>query len=248
MDKIIVGAVEGYFSDEPPPMRPPLPPATPPAPMVGSINTQQADALVYLGLVLSIALPVSMVVRAAEERVEGAPLEYALVPAWLLLAYAFSAAAFGTLFTDMTASSLSATHFGLAALASLCALRHSQRVCESPRRPCSALMLALAIAYGVVFAFRISMRLDRCEQTLLVLSLFAGAPAYRVYARHRAEPSVDARVKSARRRQHALMLVILALVTAQPWLGVCTPVRKWAETAQLVSELTVLALATDGLW
>ena len=64
-------------------------------------------------------------------------------------------------------------------------------------------MLALSIAYGVIFAFRMSMRLDRCQQTLLVLSLFAGAPAYRVYARHRAEPSVDAHVKSARRRQHA---------------------------------------------
>ena len=216
--------------------------------MVGEVNVQQADALVYLGLVLSIALPVSIVVRAAEERAEGSMLEYANLPAWLLLAYAFSAAAFGTLFTDMNASSLSATHFGLASLASLCALRHSQRVCESPRRPCSAFMLALSIAYGVVFAFRMSMRLERCEQTLLVLSLFAGAPAYRVYARHLAEPSVEARVKSARRRQHALMLVVMALVTAQPWLGVCTPVRRFAETVQLVSDLTVLALATDGLW
>ena len=238
----------GFRAHPAPPHTPPWPPPLPPAPMVAPPNPQQTDALVYLGLVLSIALPVSMVVRAVEERAEGAPLEYGLLPAWLLLAYAFSAAAFGTLFTSMSGSALSATHFGLAALSSLCALRHSQRVCESPRRACSALLLALSIAYGVVFAFRMSMRLDRCEQTLLVLALFAGAPACRVYAKHSAESSVDPRVKSARRRQHALMAVIMALITAQPWLGVCTPVRRWAETAQLVTDLTVLALATDGLW
>ena len=41
------------------------PPATPPAPMVGAINTQQADALVYLGLVLSIALLFPSSLRSA---------------------------------------------------------------------------------------------------------------------------------------------------------------------------------------
>lgn len=249
---VVEGVVEGLVSRAPPPgprgpASPPGPPPVPGAPMVAPASGQQ-DALVFLGMVLSVAIPAGMVFRAAEDYAEGAPLEYALVPAWLIAAYAFSAAAFGVLFADLDASSLSATHWGLASLSTLCALRHSQRVCESPRRPSSALILSLGVTFGVVFAFRTSMRLDRCEQTLIILSVFSAAPAYRVYSKHRTDGCVDVRIKQARRRQHALMFVLMVLITAQPWLGVCSAVESWAETAQMVSDLIILALATDFFW
>lgn len=171
------------------------------------------------------------------------------MPAWLLAAYAFSAVGFGVLFADMNASALTAAHWGFAALASLCALRHSQRVSESPRKPASTLALAIAIVLGVIFAFRVSPRLERCKPTVAVLFVFAAAPAVRVYTRHRMEhASADQKLRAARRRQHMLLILIIGMVAFQPWLGVCGPIDKWAESAQMVSDLTILALATDSFW
>lgn len=149
----------------------------------------------------------------------------------------------------MKASALTSAHWGFAALASLCALRHSQRICDSPRKASSTLMLSVAIVLGVIFAFRTSPRLERCTQTVAVLFIFAAAPACRVYALHRAEnSSVDQRVRSARRRQHLLLTLMIGMIAFQPWLGVCGPIDPWAESAQMVSDLTILALATDSFW
>ena len=237
----------GKANPPPAPGTPPWPPPAPSAPMVAP-PSKQHDALVFLGLVLSIAIPAGVVFRAGEDYADGATLEYALVPVWLIAAYAFSAAGFGVLFANIDSSSLSATHWGLASLSTICALRHSQRMCDSPRRPASALMLSLGVTFGVVFAFRMSMRLDRCEQTLIILSVFSAAPAYRVYTKHRTDGCVDVHIRQARKRQHALMLLLMTLITAQPWLGVCSAVEPWAETVQMVSDLVILALATDFFW
>jgi len=217
--------------------------------MVAPPNLLQPDALVYMSLVLSLAVPMSIVIKGFEERAEGAALEYAIMPVWLVAAYGFSAAGFSVLFADMNASALTSMHWGFAALASLCALRHSQRVCESPKKPSSTLLLSLAIVLGVIFAFRTSPRLERCRPTIMVLFVFAAAPAYRVYAKHKVESGQhDQKIRSARRRQHLLILLMITMIAGQPWLGVCGPIDRWAESVQMVSDLTILALATDSFW
>lgn len=253
---IVEGIVEGALHADVPAPAPPSPPPPPPplphppaAPMVAPPNLTQPDALVMMSLVLSIAVPASILAKAAEEYSQGEQIEYSLVPGWLIAAYGFSAAGFAVLFADMKASALTSAHWGFAAIASLCALRHSQRVCDSPRKLSSALSLSIAIVLGVIFAFRTSPRLERCTQTIAVLFVFAAAPACRIYARHRAEnSSVDTKIRFARRRQHLLLILMLGMIAFQPWLGVCGPIDPWAESLQMVSDLTILALATDGFW
>lgn len=234
---------------------PPLPPAPPfpPSPsMIAPEDERQNDALVFLGLCLSVAIPGGMIMRTLEEMVEEGSwsdaITYDRLPVWLLVAYAFSAAAFGQLFSHgKDASALESTHYALASCAMLCAVRHSHRLSAVSRRASGAIIISFLVAFSVVLFFRTSMHTERCKPTMAILTVFCAAPCWRVYsARKRlvGEPMAE----KARRRGALISVILVVGLALQPWLGVCMHPVTWAESVQMAGEMAVLALATDNLW
>lgn len=248
-------AIKAYsdFSPPPPPSVPPSPPQSPPAPLIASVNERQPDALVFLGLTLSLAIPGGMLFRVAEELTDDLTWEeavsYEKLPVWLLAAYAFSAGAFGELFRNgRSASALERDHYALASLAALCALRHTHRMCNLAKRASGAVLLSFLVAFSVVLFFRTSLRTERCKTTMMVLTVFCAAPCWRAFHRKRHAAQGDRATEKARQRSMALSWVLLLGVFLQPWLGLCGPAASWAESVQMFGELTALSLATDSLW
>lgn len=258
MEQLISFALRGPPPpDAPPgmphgPPSPPLAPMHPPEPMVAPVSEYQPDALVFLGLSMCIAVPVMKLLTRAEDVAEDDEAEegYAAMPAWLFAAYASCGIGFAILFFGGAhATSLGAPHSLCVLLGIVFCVRHSQRMGDAPRRPASAALLGIGTAYLIVLFFRLSMRTERCEQTVLVLSAFAALPVWRLHVLQRRERCCsDHRVIGARRRGSLLNLLLIGMLAAQPWLGVCGPVRRWAETTQMTAELTMLGLVTDFIW
>ena len=108
---------------------------------------------------MTAAIPVGLLLRAIEEAIEEedyrSVLNYDKLPAWLMLAFGLEAAAFGVLYkAGPAATSLNTTHWVLASCASICALRHNQRMSKSPPRQATASMLAFTVAFLVIAGFR----------------------------------------------------------------------------------------------
>lgn len=233
---------------------PPSPPPSPPSPMIAPVDERQPDAFVFLGLCLSIAIPAGMILRNFEDAAEDgswadAFTSYERMPVWLLASYAFAAAAFGELFVHgATASALQSTHYALASCAMLCALRHSHRASNIPRRASGAVIISFVIAFSVVLFFRTSLHTQRCRSTMFILTLFCAAPCWRVYSSKRYSVGNDQAAERAKRRGKVLCAILVAELALQPWLGVCMSPVSWAEGVQMGGELAVLALATESLW
>ena len=212
------------------------------------------NAFVFVGTALTAAVPVGMAVRAVEEALDEGDvwlaLNYESMPAWLMLAYAFEAAAFGTMFrAGPDATSLDVVHWILASGAALCALRHCQRMCESPPRQAAASLLAFVVGMLVVAGFRTTASPDSCFAATTTVVIFCAIPAWRLHAAQRAQAAAAGpNAKAARRRCAALVCMMLVLLSLQPYMGVCMEPRPWAESLQMACDLAVLAAATDPLW
>ena len=59
------------------------------------------------------------------------------------------------------ATSLNANHWVLASIASICAVRHSQRMADAPQRQATALLMALVVSFTVVAGFRREIELSQ---------------------------------------------------------------------------------------
>lgn len=228
-----------------PPPAPPRPPRPPGPALIAGVNEAQPDALVFLGLALSCAIPFGMLVRAVEEG--RAACEYSRVPLWLFAAYACNAAAYALLFFG-AGHPLDHAHWALTAATATAALRHSHRAGDSPRHYAGAVSLSFLVAFSVVYAFKRSLRPRRCASTLAVLVVFCAAPAWRLHLKQRRGEAPEPRERAARRRGGYATLVLLVLLSVQPSLGVCGPPAPWAESSQMLLELGALALVTDSLW
>lgn len=225
---------------------PPVPPhPAPPGPLIAPVDGDQPDAFVFLSLALSCAIPLGILLRALEKG--GTSFDYDRFPMWLLAAYACALASSAIMFAQgPDASALTSTHWALSAGMYACALKHAHRVGDTPKTFSSAYLLALMVAFSVIYTFKNALRPRKCTSTIVVLVVFCAMPAYRIHRKQKEEE--DDAVAGIRRRGGFVSLLVICAIAMQPWMGVCGSPAPWAEGTQMILDMAVLTLVTDSLW